>query len=115
MRLLFIPWVVLLAVSGCTYTSFYSQSGTGGPPIPTQNVKVVRSRGDLLTPWKEVGKYRGGAPTVDEAMNTARQRCAQAGAEFFILNMDPYLSGRRYRVEGVCAVPTAGPVRTPPA
>jgi len=104
-------WLALLLFSpawlGCTYTSFYSQSvATSAPPVPAAAVKVVRSQADLASPWTQVGSYRGSAPSVQEAMDAAKQRCGQAGAEFFILSQDPYAKGRTFRVQGICAAPT---------
>lgn len=113
MRRLLVSSILLLTASACSHTSFYSQSGAAAAPIPVTAVKVVRARQDLVTPWREVGRYRGSASTVDQAVHSGQQRCAQSGAEFFIFNTDPYLSGRRYRVDGICAVNMATPTRVP--
>lgn len=105
-------FVVGLSTAGCTYSSFYSQSAPSRRPLPPHAVKVVRSQADLVTPWSQLGRYRGTAPTVVQAIDGAKQKCAQAGAEFFILNTDPYPAGRRFRVDGICAGNNAPPRRT---
>jgi len=110
MRLAFLA--LALGLAGCTYTSFYSQSSPSRPPIAPHAVKVVRTRADLVTPWSELGHYRGSAPSVAQAIDGAKQKCAQSGAEFFILNTEPYQSGRKFRVDGICAANEAPPRRT---
>jgi hypothetical protein len=96
------------ALGGCFggYSSFYKQTNHQLDVAPTgpEQVKVVRSRADLTRTWTELGEYRGKAPTVQEAMDSAKLECGRNGADFYILNTDPFQSGGGWKVDGVCAV-----------
>jgi hypothetical protein len=92
------------AVVGCTYTSSYRQTNNvEAAPVPPPQVKVVRSRDELVSSWAEIGAYTGKAPTVAEAMTTAQEICGQHGANLFILNTPPFASENGFKVDGVCA------------
>ncbi len=100
--------VVLALVSGgcaAAYSSMYKQKdgSFAAKPVPAKDVKVVKSRDDLVSKWAEVGSYRGHAPTVNEAMTAAKQQCGTAGADLFILNTPPFASENSWKVDGVCA------------
>lgn len=99
--------ILALVTGGCAsaYSSMYKQKdgSFAAKPVPAKNVKVVKSRDDLVSSWVEVGSYNGHAPTVKEAMEAAKQQCGTAGANLFILNTPPFASENRWKVDGVCA------------
>lgn len=96
---------VLLSACAGPYRSFYRETNhTLKPaPIASAEVKVVKSADDLNTEWVEVGIYRGHAPTVKEAVEAAQVACGNAGAEFFILNTDPFEASGVWKLDGFCA------------
>jgi hypothetical protein len=95
----------LLAGCATAYKSFYRETDhqLHPKPVAAKNVKVVKSAGNLSTAWSELGNYEGHAPTVKEAMDTAKSACGKAGADFFILNVEPYESRGVWKVDGICA------------
>lgn len=110
MRRSFAILTVLLAAAlplGCAtaYKSFYRETDHDLKPAPVaaEDVKVVRSADDLRTAWSELGNYEGHAPTVREAMDAAKNACGKAGADYFILNVEPYESRGVWKVDGICA------------
>ena len=52
--------------------------------------------------WVELGIYRGKAPTVKEAMTTAKSECGKHGANLYVLNVEPFQDGGGWKVDGVC-------------
>jgi hypothetical protein len=94
------------ALTGCSpaYSSFYKETNHKLHPAPVaaKDVKVVKSREDLKSAWTEIGVYRGHAPTVKEAMATAKQQCGSNGANLYILNTEPFQSEASWKVDGVC-------------
>ena len=96
-----------VGLAGCSaaYVSSYKQTNHSFRPAPTKpkNVRVVKSRDDLDSEYTELGLYRGKAPTVKEAMATAKQMCADKGANLYILNTEPFASDGGFRVDGICA------------
>jgi hypothetical protein len=105
---------VLLAVAllpGCAtaYRSFYRETDDDLKPAPVagEKVRVVASADDLRTAWSELGNYEGHAPTVKEAMEAAKDACGKAGADFFILDVEPYESRGVWKVDGICAAKAA--------
>ncbi|MBC8071449.1 MAG: hypothetical protein IAG13_24190 [Deltaproteobacteria bacterium] len=100
--------LVVLVSSGCAsaYSSLYKETNHQLHPAPVaaKDVRVVKSRDDLSSAWTELGVYRGHAPTVNEAMETAKQQCGNAGANYYILNTEPFQSEGSWKVDGVCAV-----------
>lgn len=100
--------LVMLAVSGCAtaYSSLYKETNhqLHPKPVAAKNVKVVKSRDDLTRSFTELGVYRGHAPTVKEAMETAKQQCGNAGADAYILNTPPFQSENTWKVDGICVV-----------
>lgn len=110
MRRSFIPLTclcvaTLLTACASPYRSFYRETNhkLKPAPIPAEEVKPVLSADHLTTPWIEVGIYRGHAPTVEEAMETALDACGKAGADFFILNTEPFEAGGLWKLDGFCA------------
>ena len=99
------------SLAGCAYKSNYRQTNfdVQTQPVPQAKVKVVKSKDDLVTPYTEIGLYRGRAPTVKEAMDVAKNQCGREGAELYVLNVEPYESGGVWNVDGVCAVFTDAP------
>lgn len=98
--------LALLAASGCSsaYSSLYKETNHKLRPAPVaaKDVKVVKSREDLKRAWTEIGVYRGHAPTVNEAMETAKQQCGANGANVYVLNTAPFQSESSWKVDGVC-------------
>ncbi len=98
-------------LGGCAtaYKSFYRETDhkLHPKPVPAQKVRVVKSASDLDAAWTELGNYEGHAPTVKEAMDAAKRTCGKAGANFFILNVEPFESRGVWKVDGVCAAKTA--------
>jgi hypothetical protein len=94
-------------LGGCAtaYKSFYRETDHQLEPKPVhpEKVLVVESAHDLATPWSELGTYEGHAPTVKEAMDTAKRECGRAGADFFILDVEPFESRGVWNVNGLCA------------
>lgn len=94
------------ALAGCSpaYSSLYKETNhkLHPAPIAAKHVKVVKSRDDLKSAWTEIGVYRGHAPTVNEAMATAKQQCGTNGANLYILNAEPFQSENAWKVDGVC-------------
>ena len=113
MRRSFAVTVLLAAtlLSGCAtaYKSFYRETDHDLKPAPVaaEKVRVVKSAADLRTAWSELGNYEGHAPTVNEAMDAAKDACGKAGADFFILNVEPYESRGVWKVDGICAAKSA--------
>lgn len=100
--------VALLALSsGCAmaYKSFYKDTSRDEDPAPVRpkQVNVVKSRDSLTSQWTEIGLYRGKAPTVKEAMATAKQECGRHGANLYILNVEPFHSDGGWNIDGICA------------
>jgi hypothetical protein len=100
--------LVVLVSSGCAsaYSSLYKETNHNlhPKPVAANKVNVVKSRDDLSSAWTELGVYRGHAPTVKEAMDAAKQQCGNAGANYYILNTEPFQSEGSWKVDGVCAV-----------
>ncbi len=96
-----------LFLGGCANQSFYRGKANAVKPTPVaaKDVKVYKQKDDLSEEYVELGLYRGSAPTVDEAMDRAKQTCGDNGGSFYILNTPPFKSGKQYRVDGVCAAP----------
>lgn len=101
---------LLLSACAGPYRSFYRETNHKLKPAPieAEKVKVVKSADDLTTAWVEVGIYRGHAPTVKEAIEAAQGACGKAGAEFFILNTEPFEAGSLWKVDGFCAARDGG-------
>jgi len=95
-----------LLATACSpaYSSMYKETNSklNPAPVAAKDVKVVKSREDLSSAWTEIGVYRGRAPTVEEAMNTARQQCGANGANLYVLNTAPFSSESSWKVDGVC-------------
>lgn len=102
-------------LGGCAtaYKSFYRETDHDlrPKPVPAEEVKVVKSADDLRASWSELGNYEGHAPTVKEAMDAAKSACGKAGADFFILNVEPFESRGVWKVDGICAAETAAKKR----
>jgi hypothetical protein len=98
-------------LGGCAtdYGAFYRETNDAlqPRPVPPEQVAVVRSAGDLVTPWTELGHYEGHAPTVKEAMDAAKRECGRAGADYFILDVEPFESRGVWTVVGRCAAKAA--------
>jgi hypothetical protein len=102
LRTVLLPCV--LVFTACAYQSVYKQKGMdAGKPIPAAKVAVARNREAVGKPVTELGGYRGKAPSVTEAMDAAKAECGRHGADFFILNVEPFASDGGYKVDGVCA------------
>ena len=103
-------------VAGCAsdYASFYRETDHERMPRPvaTEQVRVIAQASHLSTSWSELGVYESHAPTVKEAMDAAKSACGRAGADYFILSVEPYESRGVWKVDGLCAVETAA---EPPA
>lgn len=97
-----LAWIV-----GCAsdYGSFYRETNRELQPVPvaTEDVEAVRAASDLGSAWSALGIYEGHAPTVKEAMVTAKSTCGRAGADYFILDVLPFESRGAWYVEGICA------------
>ncbi|MEM6993429.1 MAG: hypothetical protein AAF721_23145 [Myxococcota bacterium] len=108
---LFIASALLLG--GCAHSSFYRSSNNDLVPeaVAAEDVKVFKQKDDVADEYVELGLFRGSAPTVDEAMDKAKQTCGDAGASMYILNTPPFKSGKSYRVDGVCAAAPDAPPR----
>lgn len=98
-------------IVGCAsnYKSFYRETDHDLKPKPVaaEKVRVVESASDLSASWSELGNYEGHAPTVKEAMDAAKSACGRAGADYFILNVEPFESRGVWKVDGICAAKTA--------
>lgn len=96
-----------LMLGGCAYKSFYKATNNKVTPAPVaaKNVKVYKQRDDVADADEviELGLFRASAPTVDEAMDTAKRICGEKGATMYILNTAPFRSNNSYRVDGMCA------------
>ena len=103
--------ITLLSAStwtvGCAsdYGSFFRETNRELQPVPvaTEDVEVVGAASDLVSAWSALGTYEGHAPTVKEAMDTAKSTCGRAGADYFILDVLPFESRGAWYVEGICA------------
>lgn len=95
-----------MGLAGCAYKSSYRQTNfdTETQAVPAAEVKVVKSKDDLVSAYTELGIYRGRAPTVKEAMDVAKNQCGREGGELYVLNVEPYESGGTWNIDGVCAV-----------
>lgn len=95
-----------ITLAGCSgaYKSYWKQTNFKETPAPVaaQDVRVVKSRDDLSSEWIELGIYRGKAPTVREAMETAKAQCGQNGANLYVLNVEPFESEGGWKVDGIC-------------
>jgi hypothetical protein len=98
-------------LTGCAtaYKSFYRETDHDlrPKPVAADKVKVVKDRSHLDTAWSELGSYEGHAPTVKEAMDAAKRTCGRYGADFFILNVEPFESRGVWKVDGICAAKAA--------
>ncbi len=103
--------IASMGLAGCAYKSSYRQTNfdVQTQAVPSAEVKVVKSKDDLVSAYTELGIYRGRAPTVKEAMDVAKNQCGREGAELYVLNVEPYESGGTWNVDGVCAVFAAAP------
>jgi hypothetical protein len=103
---LFTALTLSLALGGCAsaYKSYWKQTNFKQTPAPVKakNVKVVKSRDNLTSQWVELGIYRGKAPTVKEAMTTAKAECGKHGANLYVLNVEPFQSNGGWKVDGTC-------------
>ncbi len=99
--------IATATLSGCAtvYKSFYRETNhkLQPPPVAADEVKVVKSKDDLVSAWTEVGTYKGHAPTLVEAMDAAKSTCGPAGADYFILYTEPYEARGVWKVDGICA------------
>lgn len=95
--------LALTSLSGCAYKSSYRQSNFkhNGAKVPAKQVRVVKSQDDLVSKWTELGTYRGRAPTLQEAMDTAKTYCGGEGGNLFVLDTEPY-EGSGWNVSGIC-------------
>jgi two-component system, NtrC family, sensor kinase len=95
----------LLASCAPAYKSFYRETDRSlhPKPVAADKVMVVKDAGDLRTSWSELGSYEGHAPTVKEAMDAAKRTCGRYGADYFILNVQPFESRGVWKVDGICA------------
>ncbi len=106
-----LAFVASSSLVGCAYKSSYRQTNfdVQTQPVPQAEVKVVKSKDDLTSPYTEIGTYVGRAPTVKEAMDVAKNQCGREGAELYVLNVEPYESAGAWKVGGACAVFVAAP------
>jgi hypothetical protein len=114
MRTFILALVSAAALAGCAYKSSYRQTNfeTDPKPVAAEQVKVARSADDLVSQYSELGRYKGRAPTLNEAMDGAKQWCGSYGADLFVLDHDPTsTSSGRYEIEGTCGLidPTTTP------
>ncbi len=100
--------LVAAPACGSAYKSFYKKTNDDLAPAPVApaEVKVVKSRDDLTSGWTELGIFRGKAPTVKEAMDMAKRECGRAGANYYILNVEPFQSEGGWKIDGICAAKT---------
>ncbi len=96
----------LLACASANYKQMYRQTNSvaGAKPVAANQVRVMRSRDDLIQSHQEIGIYQGHAPTTKEAMEAAKRQCGMVGADLFILNVQPFASEGRWKVDGICAL-----------
>lgn len=94
-----------VTMSGCAYKSFYrvTNNDLTLPASKADEVKVYKQKEDITSEHVELGLYRGHAPTTDEAMDTAKAKCAEKGGDFLILNTPPFKSGNVIKIDAVCA------------
>jgi hypothetical protein len=94
-------------LGGCVHAheSFYREAERAPQPrpVPLDQVGVFRSAHDLRTPWIELGRYVGHAPTVTEAIVAAQRTCGRDGADAFILDAKPLEARGLWKVSGACA------------
>jgi hypothetical protein len=97
---------VLVGTSGCAYKGMYKQtnSSASSKPVAPDKVKVAKSKDAVDKAWVELGVYAGQAPTVKEAMEAAQRECGNHGANFYILNTEPFQSENVWKVDGICAL-----------
>ena len=94
------------SVSGCVmpYKSVYKQTqNADAAPVGPDRVHVARNRQAVDRQFVELGAYQGHAPTTREAMDAAKRECGRHGANFFILNTEPFQAEGVWKVDGVCA------------
>ena len=96
---------VLVGTSGCAYKGMYKQtnSSASAAPVAPDKVNVAKSKEAVDKEWVEIGVYSGQAPTVKEAMEAAKRECGNHGANFYILNTEPFQSEGVWKVDGICA------------
>ena len=98
-------------LGGCAsdHRSFYRETNRmlQPRPVPPNEVEAVAYAGDLATPWTELGRYEGHAPTVKEAIDAAKRECGRAGADYLILDIEPFESRGVWNVIGRCAAKAA--------
>ena len=114
MRTFTLALVAAVGLAGCAYKSTYRRTNfeTDPKPVPAQRVKVARSAGDLVSQYTVLGSYSGRAPTVKEAMDSAKQWCGHNGGDLYVLEHDPEQGAfGRYNVDGSCAL--IDPATTP--
>ena len=94
-----------LTMSGCAYKSFYRVTNNDVvlPAGKADDVKVYKQKEDITAEHIELGLYRGHAPTTEEAMNTAKAKCAEKGGDYLIMNTPPFKSGNVIKIDAVCA------------
>ncbi len=92
-----------IGLGGCAYKSSYRQTNFKhkSSPVAAKKVRVVKSRDNLKSEWVELGNYHGRAPTLQEAMDTAKSYCGNEGGNLFVLHAEPH-EGSGWNVDGVC-------------
>lgn len=94
-------------LGGCVqaYESFYREAKRAPQPLPVpyDQVTVFRSSHDLQSPWIELGRYVGHAPTVNAAIVAAQRTCGRDGADAFVLDARPVGARGLWKVSGACA------------
>ena len=98
-----------VTMSGCAYKSFYrvTNNDVTLPAGEADEVKVYKQKEDITSEYVELGLYRGHAPTTEEAMDTAKAKCAEKGGDFLIMNTPPFKSGNVIKIDAVCAAEPA--------
>ncbi|MCA9716323.1 MAG: hypothetical protein KC468_16705 [Myxococcales bacterium] len=92
----------------------FKGNGTRAAPVPANQVRVAQSRDAVSEEFTELGVTRAKAPSAQEAVDLAKQKCGQAGGgNLLILNTPPFESNGSWRVDASCVRTKNAPAAAP--
>jgi len=106
----FASLLLALTLPACAHKSYYKETNKLQPAaVAADKVTVFSGASEVRRNYVELGRYRGKAPSVKEAVDAAKAACGKAGGTMLIHSKLPYKAGERgYKVEAVCAVLAQG-------